>query len=230
MSVLFLKLVLQALCHVVRSHYIPLYAKKYDMYFVDIDKKPVTTTKPATTTTVNVDDIVDTGTCGIDGDNLTWTLDKNGTLTINGKGPMVNSQTPWRKNEEIMLKIKNIVIENGVTTIGSSAFADCEALTSITIPDSVTYIGEDAFSFCYALTSITIPDSVTHIGENAFYMSDLDSIIIENPECTIFWDEDTIPNLTKIYGYIGSRAQDYAVYFNRYFVELEKNLRQQQSQ
>ncbi len=299
-----------------------LYAEKYGMYFVDIDKKPVTTTKPATTkpattTTVNVNDIVNTGTCGSDGDNLIWTIDKNGILTISGKGPMENwdvLQAPWRENEENMLKIKKIVIEDGVTTIGccafadcealtsitipdsvihigscafsncaaltsitipegvltidgyafsycisltsitipegvryivpymfyncealtsitipesvtsigSSAFYDCEALTSITIPDSVTYIGKDAFSFCKALTSITISDSVTHIGENAFYMSDLDSIIIENPECTIFWDEDTIPYLTKIYGYIGSRAQDYAVYFNRYFVELEK--------
>ncbi len=323
-----------------------LYAKKYGMYFVDIDKKPVTTAKPiatkpaTTTTTVNVDDIVNTGTCGSDGDNLIWTIDKNGILTISGKGPMENwdvLQAPWRENEENMLKIKKIVIEDGVTTIGccafkdcanltsitipnsvihigssafkdcanltsitipegvltidgdafshcialtsitipegvryidpymfyncealtsitipesvtsigSYAFYDCEALTSITLPDSVTYIGEDAFSFCkaltsitlpdsltyiedgtfsycYALTSITIPDSVTHIGENAFYMSDLDSIIIKNPECTIFWDEDTIPDLTKIYGYIGSRAQDYAVYFNRYFVELEK--------
>ena len=64
--------------------------------------------------------------------------------------------------------LKSVVIPNSVTSIGSNAFAECGALTSINIPESVTKIGKDAFSGCSSLTSIDIPDSVTKIGDHAF--------------------------------------------------------------
>ncbi len=65
--------------------------------------------------------------------------------------------------------INDLVIPDGVTTIGDYVFYGCGSLTSITIPNSVTTIGSSAFSSCDSLTSITIPDSVTTIGEYAFY-------------------------------------------------------------
>ncbi|AKB27733.1 Chitin binding protein [Methanosarcina siciliae T4/M] len=55
-----------------------------------------------------------------------------------------------------------------VTTIGTSAFRSCSALTTVTIPDSVTTIGASAFQGCSALTTVSIPDSVTTIGDYAF--------------------------------------------------------------
>ena len=48
-----------------------------------------------------------------------------------------------------------ITFDRPVTSIGESAFAYCEGLTSITIPNSVTSIEEDAFYYCTGLTSIT---------------------------------------------------------------------------
>ena len=64
--------------------------------------------------------------------------------------------------------ITNVVISDGVTSIGAQAFAYCSRLTSVTIPDSVMSIGWGAFSWCSGLTSVTIPDSVTNIGGYAF--------------------------------------------------------------
>ncbi|MBQ8897045.1 MAG: leucine-rich repeat domain-containing protein, partial [Clostridia bacterium] len=125
---------------------------------------------------------VASGTFGADGDNLTWVLDNEGTLTISGEGEMGNT-VPWQSDRN---EIKSVVIEDGVTNIGFSAFEVCSSLTSITIPDSVTSIGGEAFYDCSSLTSITIPDSVTSIGEGAFvYCSSLTSITIPDSVTSI---------------------------------------------
>ena len=113
--------------------------------------------------------------------NLTWKLYEDGTLTISGTGAMkdydyYNNPSPASQKKD---SVKKVVIEDGVTSIGDSAFSYCSSLTNITIPDSVTSIGDSAFSGCWDLTSITIPDSVTTIGESAFYgCSSLTSITI----------------------------------------------------
>ena len=75
------------------------------------------------------------------------------------------SYTPWYISKD---NIKEIILEDGITSIGNYAFSDCTGLTSITIPDDVTSIGSSAFSDCTGLTSITIPDDVTSIGSSAF--------------------------------------------------------------
>ena len=75
--------------------------------------------------------------------------------------------------------LTSITIPNSVTSIGDSAFSDCTSLTSVTIPDSVTSIGDYAFAGCDSLTSVTIPDSVTSIGHGAFRgCNSLTSIVI----------------------------------------------------
>ena len=62
----------------------------------------------------------------------------------------------------------DVVIPNGVKTIGLYAFSGCTSLTSIAIPESVTEIGWNAFVNCSRLTSIIIPEGVTEIGAYAF--------------------------------------------------------------
>lgn len=64
--------------------------------------------------------------------------------------------------------VTNIVIPQGVTSIGNYAFSNCTTFTAVTIPDSVTSIGDYAFCDCDGFGSIVIPDSVTYMGEGAF--------------------------------------------------------------
>lgn len=101
------------------------------------------------------------GTCG---ENLTWVLDENGTLTISGTGAMT-SPVWWNSYKD---SIKTVVIKDGVTTIEEGAFEDCKNLTSITIPASVTKIGDYAFENCTNLTHASIKSNLVSIGKRAF--------------------------------------------------------------
>ena len=93
-------------------------------------------------------------------DNLTWTLDAEGTMTISGTGAMKDYGTenlsPAASKSS---SVNRIVIQEGVTIIGSSAFDSCSNLASIEIPEGVTNIGAFAFYNCGGLTSIEIPRS-----------------------------------------------------------------------
>ena len=119
--------------------------------------------------------IVDSGNCGKDGSNVTWTLDSAGLLTISGTGEMADyeSKTDSASGEEITTapwgnQAKTAVIGDGVTGIGAAAFYGCSGLTSVTMGSNVTSIGESAFRGCTGLTGIVLPGSVTGIGEYAF--------------------------------------------------------------
>ena len=110
-------------------------------------------------------EVVDSGSCG---ESLTWSLDGDGVLTIRGTGEMADYQaysTPWENNS---WRIKSVVVESGVTSIGANAFYYAQNMTTITLPTSVTKIGAGAFSRCSALKSITLPDRITSIGAQAF--------------------------------------------------------------
>lgn len=138
-------------------------------------------------------EIVASGACGAQGDNLTWTLDSGGVLTISGTGNMCDYEnwgSPWygRKGDNIkkiiiqdgvtsignfafecVFNVTDIEISNSVTAIGNSAFSSCQKLKNIVIPeDSIKSIGIYAFDYCLALTSIQIPNGVESIGSSAF--------------------------------------------------------------
>lgn len=157
---------------------------------------PAETTEPTETTEAT--EAVASGTCG---ENLTWTLDETGLLTVSGTGEM--TEAPWNIIE-YSEGITSVKIEEGVTNIYDSAFWECINLTTISIPSSVVSIGFDAFSDCGMLrsvelpsgveiigawafcnctnlTSISIPDTVTTIGENCFTgCSSLTEILVDS--------------------------------------------------
>ena len=117
-------------------------------------------------------EIIASGYCGAEGDgtNLTWTLDSEGLLTVSGEGAMKDREWydqshPWYSCRQ---DIKTAVIEDGVTTVGGSAFYCCSKLTQVLLPDSVTSIGVHAFAGCDRLTALSVPDGVASIGRSAF--------------------------------------------------------------
>lgn len=127
------------------------------------------------------EDVISSGTCGAQGDNLTWKLTEDGTLTISGTGEMQyynsdSSVAPWYSNRTGIL---SVVVEPGVTSIGHCAFYACLKLASVTLPESLKSIGYYAFMNCTKLSEIDIPESVTSIGYQTFYgCSRLTSITI----------------------------------------------------
>ena len=62
----------------------------------------------------------------------------------------------------------DIIIEEGVTTIGTSAFEGCSNITSVSIPSTVTQIGDTAFKNCTNLKKATIPETIKRIGKYSF--------------------------------------------------------------
>ena len=90
------------------------------------------------------------GTCGNNGDNVTWNLDvSTGQLTIQGIGEMhdysTTSTVPWYALRE---QIKSVVIKNGVTYIGGYTLGalDSEVLEKVIMPSSVTSFASQAWA------------------------------------------------------------------------------------
>ncbi len=127
---------------------------------------------------------VDSGKCGAS--SLTWTLDSDGTLTIQGHGAML--ATTWNSN--VKRNAKKVIVCDGVTSIsaygfsglsitsahlpdsitsiGGRVFEGCKFLTTVNIPASLTRISDLTFADCASLKTIQIPDSITYIGRWAF--------------------------------------------------------------
>lgn len=104
--------------------------------------------------------------------NVTWKLDENEdhntyTLTLSGSGVMADflagSVRPWK---DYAAKITKLVVEDGVSSVGSRTCYGFTALTEVVLADTVTDIGEYSFSGCTALSSIDL-SNVTSIRANA---------------------------------------------------------------
>jgi len=118
----------------------------------------------ATPTPPPASDILASGDCGDQGDNVKWILYADGRLVIYGAGNMGEGGA-WRPAYQS--DIKSIVIEDGVTSIGNYSFESLANLTSVTIADSVKAIGGFAFAECLRITEIDAP-GVINVGTQAF--------------------------------------------------------------
>ena len=112
------------------------------------------------------------------GENLTWELSEDGTLTISGSGAMADysgpSSQPWADQRS---SINRVVIGDEVTSIGRNAFVNCPGLKAVELPPNgvLETIKYNAFSWVHSspedgagITEITIPKSVKTIELDAF--------------------------------------------------------------
>lgn len=130
--------------------------------------------------------IIAKGNCGADegGENLKWTLDNNGVLTISGSGAMKdypryeNQRPDWYLNHKD--SIRSVVLDNKITHIGDYAFDKCTNIESVryteytgnagvALPESVTTIGVHAFSDTGVTGTLKLPEHLTEIDSSAFY-------------------------------------------------------------
>ena len=152
-------------------------------------------------------------------DGVSWDL-SDGVLTISGTGSMdplcYSGTSPWYYQR---LKVKSIVIEEGITSIGYRAFMSCANATSVSIPSTVTSIKEGAFEYCgditelklpaglksigdFAFTScsdvteLTLPDGLESIGKGAFSSMGITELVI--PESVTFIDDYALRYCTKL--------------------------------
>ena len=137
-------------------------------------------------------DTIASGNCGASGNNLTWVLIDDGTLTISGSGAMAdyyanwddeyyyyNTNIPWYSYRNI---ISTVIINYGVTKIGNYAFMGSTFLTSVSVPNSVISIGFNVFLNCSGLISIDEDsNNVAYASENGVLFNKLKTTLIEYP-------------------------------------------------
>ena len=111
--------------------------------------------------------VIDSGSCGTSGDNLSWQLSSEGVLTIRGSGEMAdyfNTSLPWSSSDSYFPSlIKTVIIDNSVTSIANNAFSGC-SLTDI-------YVSWARPPICKQYFSIDVTNIKLHIPENtlSFY-------------------------------------------------------------
>lgn len=148
------------------------------------------------------------GTCG---DNINWTLDENGKLTISGTGGDYYWADSIFSDDN---SIKSLVVENGITRLVNTMFYNCKELENVSVADSVENIGPSAFEGTKWLdeqrkkgsfviindilleannihNEVTIPNSVRVIGKSAFFNTDIWKVYIPEGVEIIDWNAFT---------------------------------------
>ena len=110
------------------------------------------------------------------GSNHTFTLTRDGTMTISGNGPMVGDQEyefPWyvsigEQLYDFSNHVVRVTVTTGTTSVGESAFSRFYNLREVSLPQGIKTIDADAFTGCKVLEKINLPKELTKIGDNAF--------------------------------------------------------------
>lgn len=134
--------------------------------------------------------------------------------------------------------LSGVTLSEGVRTLGADVFSGCVSLTSIHTPKSLRTMGESAFSGCTSLRDVTLERGLLEISRSCFRSCGAIEQVVVPTSVSRIWDrafEDcsslshiTIPNSVRefessrynpvfgdrqqvlIYGYEGSKAEEYA--------------------
>ena len=136
---------------------------------------------------------IDSGTCG----DLQWLLSDDNILTISGQGRIPDysgtNLAPWYAYHK---QIKGLILEEGVTAVGSFAFYDCGALTEVQFPKTLRMVGSSSFAYCDSLRLLDlskVPETVTEktldLSGLAKLAATLDGLI----KPSFVWKLETVP-------------------------------------
>lgn len=142
------------------------------------------------------------------GDNATWSVGEDGTLTIQGEGSLYeyNNDEPWRGQT-----IRKIVIGEGITDLNTTTFQNSYDLESVEVPSTLKNIPAYCFYNC-GLKTVYIANGVESIGDSAFvYCRNLKKV--EIPSSVITFGSNIFGGCSEnlyIMGEVGSEAESYA--------------------
>lgn len=127
----------------------------------------------------NAAEIVDSGTCGLKGDNVKWTLDSEGVVVVSGEGQMYYYDFYEKEYPPIYEddRVEKVIIKEGVTTVAPAMFYKCKNLKTV-ILEGYVFINEEAFSECENLRFVYTYKGFDEVEDSSFAISvRLDRII-----------------------------------------------------
>ena len=141
--------------------------------------------------------------------DLAWALYNDGDLYVWGSGEIPDYGCGWLAFRNV---IRNVVLREGITGIGTSAFFDCDIVTDISIPETVTKIESGAFFNCESLQRVHIPFNINCINDYTFAgCKSLETIDFSDAVTDIgYLAFYNCSSLVEVY-YLGSPAQWQAI-------------------
>ena len=159
------------------------------------------------------------------GNNITWNFDETtGTLTLSGSGEMYDlpdsEYAPWYSRRK---DITEIVVENGITSIGREAFYNMVQAESISIPESVTVIKGCALQGCESIKKLHLPDNLVAIGTNAFqFMDSCEGFYIDKQNATFYTKDGVLFYDTTLICYPQNKKDEsYIIPYKTQIVECD---------
>ncbi len=136
---------------------------------------------------------IDSGICG----DLQWLLSDDNILTISGEGRIPDysgtNLAPWYAYHK---QIKGLVLEEGVTAVGSFAFYDCGALTEVQFPKTLRMVGSSSFAYCDSLRLLDlskVPETVTEKTLDLSGLAKLAATLDGLVKPSFVWKLETVP-------------------------------------